>query len=27
LPSVAVNDPAFRNAPVNNWFGRCWAAR
>ena len=23
----AVNDPAFRNAPENNWFDRCWAAR
>lgn len=27
LSSVAVNDPAFRNAPENNWFGWCWAAR
>ncbi|MBE5803529.1 MAG: hypothetical protein E7316_03355 [Clostridiales bacterium] len=23
LPSVAVNDPAFRNAPENNWSGQC----
>ena len=22
LPSVAVNDPAFRNAPENNWSGQ-----
>ena len=23
LPSVAANDPAFRNAPENNWSGQC----
>ena len=23
LPSVAVSDPAFRNAPENNWSGQC----
>jgi len=23
LPSVAVNDPLFRNAPENNWSGQC----
>ena len=23
LPSVAVNDPMFRNAPENNWSGQC----
>ena len=23
LPSVAANDPAFRNAPENNWSGLC----
>ena len=23
LPSVAVNDPDFRNAPENNWSGQC----
>ena len=23
LPSVATNDPAFRNAPENNWSGQC----
>ena len=23
LPSVAVNDPAFRNIPENNWSGQC----
>lgn len=23
LPSVAVNDPYFRNAPENNWSGQC----
>ncbi len=23
LPSVAVNDPSFRNAPENNWSGQC----
>lgn len=23
LPSVAVHDPAFRNAPENNWSGQC----
>ena len=25
LPSVAVNDPAFVNAPSNNWSGQCEA--
>ena len=23
LPSVAANDPSFRNAPENNWSGQC----
>jgi hypothetical protein len=23
LPSVSVSDPAFRNAPENNWSGQC----
>ncbi len=25
LPSVAVNDPMFRNIPTNNWSGQCEA--
>jgi len=25
LPSVAVNDPLFRNIPTNNWSGQCEA--